>query len=150
MVLGKTFRIKIYGIIGAFITLLVPFFLLLVNQDKSIETAQSLCPLKMLTGFPCAGCGITKSMIFFYQGDLQRSLYYHILGPVLILFCVAIIVLLSVELIFKKELLAKLPFKTSKVGYGLIVFLTIFYFLRIVYFVKNNSIDEILHQSIWK
>ncbi|MGK4566332.1 DUF2752 domain-containing protein [Flavobacterium sp. 3HN19-14] len=71
---------KIYGIAGAVITLAVPFFLMLFNHDNHLETAQSLCPFKMLTGFPCPGCGITKSMVYFYSGDLSKSLHYHVLG----------------------------------------------------------------------
>lgn len=77
---------KILGIIGAVITLVIPFFLMLHNQNNHLETDQSLCPFKMLTGFPCPGCGITKSLVYFYEGDLYKSLYYHILGPFVVLF----------------------------------------------------------------
>ncbi|MBP6758932.1 MAG: DUF2752 domain-containing protein [Flavobacterium sp.] len=140
---------KIYGIIGAFITLMVPFFLILFNQDNHIETAQSLCPLKMLTGFPCPGCGITKSLVYFYEGDLQKSLYYHILGPFVILFCVVTIMVLVTELITKKEYLNGLLFN-KKLAYGLAIFLATYHFIRIIYFINNNSIDDILRQSIWR
>jgi hypothetical protein len=38
---------KVYGIIGAILTLLViPFFFMLYNEDNHPETAQSLCPFK--------------------------------------------------------------------------------------------------------
>lgn len=140
---------KIYGIIGAFITLMVPFFLIVFHQNTHLETAQSLCPLKMLTGFPCPGCGITKSLVYFYEGDLQKSLYYHILGPFVILFCIVTIGVLSAELITKKEYFNGLLFN-KKLGYGLAIFLATYHFIRIIYFIKNNSIDDILRQSIWR
>ena len=140
---------KIYGIIGALITLMIPFFLMFFNQDNHLETDQSLCPLKMLTGFPCPGCGITKSLVYFYEGDLQKSLYYHILGPLVIAFCVATILVLSTELITKKEYFNKLLFN-KKLAYGLGIFLVTYHFIRIIYFIKNNSIDSILQQSIWR
>ncbi|WP_395051704.1 DUF2752 domain-containing protein [Flavobacterium sp.] len=140
---------KIYGIIGAFITLMIPFFLMFFNHNNHLETDQSLCPLKMLTGFPCPGCGITKSLVYFYEGDLQKSLYYHILGPLVILFCVVTIVVLTTELITKKEYFNNLLFN-KKLAYGLGIFLATYHFIRIIYFIKNNSIDDILHQSIWK
>lgn len=140
---------KIYGIIGAFITLIFPFFLLFFNHDNHLETAQSLCPFKMLTGFPCPGCGITKSMVYFYEGEVLKSVYYHILGPIVIAFCVLTIVILTTELITKKDYFNKLFFN-KKLGYGLGVFLAAYHFIRIIYFIKNNSIDEILHQSIWR
>ena len=140
---------KIYGIIGAFITLMVPFFLMFFNNNNHLETDQSLCPLKMLTGFPCPGCGITKSMVYFYEGDLQKSLYYHLFGPLVIAFCIATIVLLTTELITKKEYFNKLLFN-KKLAYGLAIFLASYHLIRIIYFIKNNSIDDILRQSIWR
>ena len=149
MVLINKIQLKIYGIIGALITLMIPFFLLFFNQDNHLETDQSLCPLKMLTGFPCPSCGITKSLVYFYEGDIQKSLYYHILGPLVIEFCIATIMVLSTELITKKEYFNNLLFN-KKLVYGLGIFLASYYLIRIIYFIKNNSIDTILQQSIWK
>jgi hypothetical protein len=140
---------KIYGIIGAFITLMVPFFLLFFNQSNHLETDQSLCPLKMLSGFPCPGCGITKSLVYFYEGDLYKSLYYHILGPFVIAFCVVTILVLSTELVTQKEYFTKLLFN-KKLAYGLAIFLASYHFIRIIYFINNNSMDDILRQSIWR
>jgi Na+/H+ antiporter NhaC len=140
---------KIYGIIGALITLMIPFFLMFFNQANHLETDQSLCPLKMLTGFPCPGCGITKSLVYFYEGDLQKSLYYHILGPFVILFCIVTIGVLTTELITKKEYFNSLLFN-KKLAYGLGIFLATYHFIRIIYFINNNSMDDILHQSIWR
>ena len=140
---------KIYGIIGALITLMIPFFLLFFEQDNHLETDQSLCPLKMLTGFPCPGCGITKSLVYFYEGDIQKSLYYNIFGPLVILFCLATIVVLVTELITKKEYFSKLLFN-KRLGYGLAIFLGTYHLIRIIIFIKNNSIDDILLQSIWR
>lgn len=140
---------KIYGIIGAFITLMIPFFLIYFNQNTHLETDQSLCPLKMISGFPCPGCGITKSLVYFYEGDLQKSLYYHILGPFVIAFCIVTIVVLSIELITKKEYFNNLLFN-KKLAYGLAIFLATYHFIRILYFINNNSMDAILQQSIWR
>ena len=140
---------KIYGIIGALITLMIPFFLMFFNHDNHLETDQSFCPLKMLTGFPCPGCGITKSLVYFYDGDLQKSMYYHIFGPLVVGFCILTIVVLSTELITKKEYFTKLLYN-KKLAYGLAIFLASYHFIRIIYFIKNNSIDDILCQSIWK
>ena len=140
---------KIYGIIGALITLMIPFFLLFFEQDNHLETDQSLCPLKMLTGFPCPGCGITKSLVYFYEGDIQKSLYYNIFGPLVILFCLATIVVLVTELITKKEYFSKLLFN-KKLAYGLAIFLATYHFIRILYFINKNSMDAILQQSIWR
>ena len=122
---------------------------MLGNKDNHLETAQSFCPFKMLTGFPCPGCGITKSLVYFYEGDIYKSLYYHILGPFVIFFCIITIVVLATELITKKEYFNSLFFN-KKLAYGLGILLATYHFIRIIYFIKNNSIDEILKQSIWK
>lgn len=140
---------KIYGIIGALITLLIPFFLMFFNQDNHLEKDQSFCPFKMLTGFPCPGCGITKSLVYFYEGDLQKSLYYHILGPFVILFCLITIAVLATELITKKKYFNRLLFN-KKLAYGLAIFLATYHFIRIIYFINSNSFDAILRQSIWR
>lgn len=140
---------KIYGIIGALLTLMIPFFLILFHQDQHLETDQSLCPFKMLTGLPCPGCGITKSMVYFYEGDILKSLSYHILGPLVIGFCVLTIAVLTTELITKQEYFNKWFFN-KKLAYTLGLFLASYHFIRLIFFIKNHSIDEILRQSIWK
>ena len=73
------------------------------NNNGHIETEQSLCPFKLLTGFPCPGCGITKSLIFLYKGNFLKSIYYHLFGPFTFLFCFTAIIILSAELVTKKE-----------------------------------------------
>lgn len=147
--INKRQQRKIYGIIGAFITLIIPFFLLLSNHDHHLETAQSFCPFKMLTGFPCPGCGITKSLVYCYEGDMVKSLSYHILGPFVILFSVVTIVVLCAELITKREYFNKWLYN-RKLAYFLAAFLFTYHLVRLVFFIQNNSWDSIMQQSIWK
>lgn len=122
---------------------------MIFSSGHKLESEQSFCPFKMLTGFPCAGCGITKSLVYFYEGDLIKSLYYHILGPFVILFCIVTIIVLVTEIITKKEYFNQY-FYNKKLAYGLGFFLGTYHLIRIFVFIKNNSIDDILKQSIWK
>ena len=140
---------KIYGIAGALITLAIPFVLLLQNGTHHLETDQSFCPFKMLTGFPCPGCGITKSLVFFYEGNLYKSLSYHILGPFVIAFSILTIVVLVTELITEKEYFNKWLYN-RKLAYGLAIFLASYHFIRLIYFVQDNSLTGILQQSAWR
>lgn len=140
---------KLYGIAGALITLTIPLLLLLQNGNHHLETDQSFCPFKMLTGFPCPGCGITKSLVYFYEGDIYKSLRYHILGPFVIAFCVFTIVVLTTELITQKEYFEKWLY-SRKLAYGLAIFLAAYHIIRLIYFVYDNSLDSILQQSIWR
>jgi Protein of unknown function (DUF2752) len=50
-----------------------------------------LCPFRLLTGLPCPGCGMTRSLVSLAHGDLIGSLFFHPLGPAL-----AIVVTLAI------------------------------------------------------
>jgi hypothetical protein len=39
-----------------------------------------LCPFRFLTGLPCPGCGMTRSVVALLHGDLAASVFYHPLG----------------------------------------------------------------------
>lgn len=122
---------------------------MLHNHDDHLASDQSFCPFKMLTGFPCPGCGITKSLVYFYQGDLSKSFYYHIFGPFAFVFCVIVVIVLTAELITKKEYFNQI-FYSKKIAYTLGVILMTYHLGRLVYFVKDHSVDEIVKESIWK
>ncbi|MFN8144786.1 MAG: DUF2752 domain-containing protein [Bacteroidia bacterium] len=140
-------RRKILGIAGAIIALAMPLFLL--HSDGHIETSQSLCPFKMLTGFPCPGCGLTKSMVFLYEGDFSKSISYHMFGPAFVFFCICAIFFLSLELITKREYFRNILFNV-RVGYAAGILLGIYHISRVVYFVMHHSFADILKESIWQ
>lgn len=49
-----------------------------------IEVGPLLCPFRLLTGLPCPGCGMTRSVVALAHGDLHASLFYHPLGFVVV------------------------------------------------------------------
>lgn len=122
---------------------------MLNDQDNHLETDQSLCPFKMITGMPCPSCGITKSIVYFYKGDVLKSLSYHILGPAVVFFCVFIIIILITEIITKKEYFNNY-FYSRKLAYGLAIFLALYHIIRLVYFLNNHTFQEIVKESIWR
>jgi hypothetical protein len=144
----KTTR-KLYGIAGSLLILAIPYFIMLHSDNTHIETSQSLCPFKMLTGFPCPGCGITKSLIFLYEGNFSKSIYYHLFGPFTVLFCVIAVIVLIMELLTKKEFFKKILY-SKKLAYFLGTTIAIYHLTRIIFFVSTNNLDDILRQSIWK
>jgi hypothetical protein len=139
---------KLYGIAGALSMLAVPYLIMLTSNGH-IESEQSLCPFKMVSGFPCPGCGITKSIIFFYEGDLYKSLYYHILGPLVPLASLAAILVLSTELLTKKTYFSSVIY-SQKLAYVLAILLGIYHFIRLIIFVSTHSVQQILQESIWQ
>ena len=55
-----------------------------------VTAGPSVCPFKLLTGLPCPGCGMTRSVVTLLHGDLGASLYYHPLGFVLVALAVTL------------------------------------------------------------
>ncbi|HEU4495567.1 MAG TPA: DUF2752 domain-containing protein [Flavobacterium sp.] len=147
--INKKAKLKIFGIAGALLTLAIPFFLMLHNDHNHLESDQSLCPFKMLTGFPCPGCGITKSLVYLYEGDLAKSFYYHLFGPFALVFCIAAVITLAAELATGKEYFNTI-FYSKKIAYFLGTVLMAYHFIRLVYFINHNTVDEIIRESVWK
>ena len=128
--------------------LAVPFFIMLSSHEH-IETEQSLCPFKMVTGFPCPGCGITKSIIFFYQGDLLKSLEYHVLGPFVPIASIIAILILLAELVTQKNYFSSILYST-KLAYALAILLGTYHSIRLVIFISTHTVQQILTESIWQ
>ena len=128
--------------------LIIPFFILLTNNG-TLESEQSFCPFKMLTGFPCPGCGITKSLVYLYEGDLHKSITFHLFGPVVMVLSVYFLIKFSLELYYKKPFFAT-TFNKKKWTYVFVALLIVYHLIRIVFFIKNNSWDAILKESIWR
>ena len=134
--------------IGVLVTLIVPFFIQQTNSGN-LDNEQSFCPFKMVTGFPCPGCGITKSIVYFYEGDIYRSLLHHLFGPLFVVFCVLILFKLIAELAYQKPFFDKL-FYSMKLAYVMGTFLGVYHLIRLFFYIKDNNLDSILKQSIWQ
>jgi hypothetical protein len=57
-----------------------------------VTSGPSFCPFKMMTGLPCPGCGMTRSVVTLLHGDIGASLYYHPLGIAIVALGVALAV----------------------------------------------------------
>jgi len=134
------------GIAGAVIILIFPCFIM--ATDSHVETSQSFCPMKMLTGLPCPGCGITKSLVFAYQGDIYKSLSYHIFGFPAIFACIIAIIVLSIEIVTGKEYFQNILY-SHRLAYFLAFILGGYHLVRTVIFVFQHSLTDILRESIW-
>lgn len=82
----------------------MPLLILLFDPGADhLQASQSFCPFKMLTGLPCPGCGMVKSMVSLYRGAWMESLEYHLFGPLMVLFSVCALVVMIIELIREKK-----------------------------------------------
>lgn len=134
---------------GAGSILLFPLMICFFQEFEHVENAQSLCPFMMLTGFPCPGCGITKSLIFLYQGDFQKSISYHLFGPAAGAGCIAIICITLTEMMTGKKYFRKSLYDI-RIAYLLGGSLALYHLTRLLMLLYNNSMDDILRASVWK
>lgn len=58
-----------------------------------------LCAVKRLSGYPCPGCGLTRSWVYLAHGDWRTALSMNWLGPVLMLTAALQIPLRSVRML---------------------------------------------------
>lgn len=139
---------RLLMLIACILTLTFPLLLIVAGQDVHLEGGQSLCPFKMLFGFPCPGCGITKSLVFLYEGDLVKSFSYHLFGPPLFLSCVAGVSIITFSLITKRVVIPPGLFG-RKTAYAIATTLFFYHAVRLVHFLSNNSLHSIAKESIW-
>ena len=51
------------------------------TANRSLLSLPNLCPFQRMTGLPCPGCGITRSLVCCGHGQWARALLLHPLGP---------------------------------------------------------------------
>ncbi|MEQ8349954.1 MAG: DUF2752 domain-containing protein [Leptospiraceae bacterium] len=68
---------------------LAPIFLMLAYWAGN--SGVSICFFYSITGLPCPGCGMTRSVHFLIHGDLIHSLKYHPLGFVTLGICLLVV-----------------------------------------------------------
>lgn len=80
----RVFQISFIGIIFSF---LLARTLGWTPSIHSIERLSGVSPLGCFfhrwTGYDCPGCGLTRSLLSFFAGDVGLSFYFHPLGPIL-------------------------------------------------------------------
>ena len=58
-----------------------------------------ICPMRLIFGIPCPGCGLTRSFCAIARGNLSAAFGYHALGPVLYLVLLIAVPLLAYQAI---------------------------------------------------
>jgi hypothetical protein len=49
-------------------------------------TLPSVCSFRLMTGIPCPGCGLTRSIVAAVHGDWVASYAYNRMGPVVLVY----------------------------------------------------------------
>ena len=85
------------------------------------------CPMKMIFGIPCAGCGLTRAMLSFFSGNIEQAIAYH-----------PLFFLVGTELVY---LIFRRHFKlNSKTELAILIVTLILFIVTYIYRMKNNLI----------
>ncbi|MVZ61805.1 DUF2752 domain-containing protein [Sphingobacterium humi] len=94
-----TAKNKLYLITGV-----VCFFgLLWLFLEYQHPTETTLCPIKRVTGYPCPSCGTTRSIHSLLHRHFLEAIWINPLGLVAAAMAVGILLLMSIDLIFRKD-----------------------------------------------
>ena len=63
-----------------------------VLAAPSGETLPTLCWIRAATGYECPTCGLSRSFVAFFHGDLVHAFRFHPVGPVLAIGTVMVLV----------------------------------------------------------
>lgn len=55
-----------------------------VVRVEDLAQAPVVCPLRLLTGIPCPGCGLTRSFVAFFHDGPAASFSLHPFGPLVV------------------------------------------------------------------
>ena len=113
--------------------LLIAFLLLLLWIDPAESVWVPKCPVKLLTGLDCPGCGGQRAVHAFLQGDFIGALHYNWF----LLYAVPYLLVLVVERFF---LSGELQQKVMKLAEN--IFVVWFYVVSYcVWFVARNAMN---------
>lgn len=62
--------------------LLLAAHLLPVPQNGALAGLPTICVFKVLTGWPCPGCGLTRAIVLCAHGDWSQAFVFHPLGAI--------------------------------------------------------------------
>jgi hypothetical protein len=62
--------------------LLLAAHLLPVPQNGALAGLPAICPFRTFLGWPCPGCGLTRSLVLCAHGDWSQAFVFHPLGAV--------------------------------------------------------------------
>lgn len=74
----------------------------------------TLCPVKLVTGYPCPSCGTTRSISALLNGQLKDAFMINPLGIVSSIIIMAVMLLMLLDLVTKRDYYYKLYNQVEK------------------------------------
>lgn len=102
------------------------------------------CPFLEVLGIPCLGCGLSRAMLLFVQGEWLHSFYYHLFAPLFLAGFALLIISLFLPQPLRLNLVHFVEKKEQSGMTALILFFLIVYWLIRVTFWRNEFIYLIM------
>jgi len=103
-----------------------------------------LCPVALILGLPCPGCGLTRALGHASHGKFREAFDYHALWPALLAYLVFLWIYQMIEVVRGEP--PKLP--TYKIGGAALVFLLGFWAVRLVWFFAHDGLAVMAHDNV--
>ena len=103
-----------------------------------------LCPVALVFGLPCPGCGITRALGCATHGRFEAAFEYHSLWPVLLAYFVFLWIYKIVESVRGEP--PKLP--TYRIGGAALLVLLGFWVVRLVWFFSHGGLAVMAHDNL--
>lgn len=96
-----------------------------------------ICPLRMIFGIPCPGCGITRAFLLALQGKFYEATVMH---PFWILLTILLLSFLAVRYFVSEKIILRKAKKVIKICFIiLMILLVIYYIYRMMTWFPNKE-----------
>lgn len=135
---NRTWRIILWG--SSLPALLAASFLYFPYST----TGPVLCPVALILGLPCPGCGITRALGHVTHGRLRDAFDYHALWPLLLAYFAFLWIYKIVETVRGEP--PKLP--TYRIGGTALAVLLGFWVVRLAWFFAHGGLSVMAHDNL--
>src|SRR6185503_20209663 len=108
------------------------------------QTGPVLCPMALVFGLPCPGCGITRAFGHATHGLFREAFAFHALWPLFLAYFTFLWIYQVLEVVRGEP--PKLP--TYKIGGSALVVLLGFWAVRLVWFFAHGGLAIVAHDNI--
>lgn len=98
----------------------------------SVDSGAPTCLLRIFTGLPCPGCGMTRAWVHVAHGDVLTAFEYNLFGPIGMAVAAGIVVYVGVALVRRRPPERILSLVDPKVLLGLIAVWLAYSVVRLV------------------
>lgn len=103
-----------------------------------------LCPMALVLGLPCPGCGLTRAFCLMSHGRFGEALVYHGLAPLMLGYLAFLWIYKVVESARGRP--PRLP--NEKIGLAACVTLAGFWMVRLVAFFADGGLDVMARDNL--